>query len=165
MVGIMNNFSVSEVKSSMAAIGLCLFIHPAYSLAESESLQDISITLDNIPGSINDVISVKPFYKDGETDEGGYRPAGFVVKCADKVFVSYRGTATLKEDLHDAEIMRSKMKFGESEVYVYSGFKKEFESSKANRDKVIKELNIQDDIPVIFTGHHGSCNSTNCSVR
>jgi hypothetical protein len=44
------------------------------------------------------------------------------------------------------------MKFGQDSVLIHSGFKKEFELSKANRDKVIQSLNIGD-LPITVTGH------------
>lgn len=75
--------------------------------------------------------SVTPFYK-GKTND----IAGFVIQKDNDIMICYHGTrfnsSGISEMKNDSRFIPSKMKFGNAEVNVHSGFKAEYEESKEN---------------------------------
>lgn len=92
---------------------------------------------------------IEPFYKEGHPNQ----PAGYVIKTDSKILVSYHGTKNFlgMEGLHDMQTSRTGMKFGENTGLVHTGFKKEYELSKASLSLALD--NIGADKPVVFSGH------------
>lgn len=124
-------------------------------IKEEKSKGIILIVVPDHNQTIKDFISSTAFYKEGESKEKGNLPAGMVVKCKDKIIVSYRGTENynIQELTTDVHFSQSQMKFGDEKAYIHAGFKSEYERSKKNRDAILDELNKDRKIPIIYTGH------------
>jgi predicted lipase len=78
-----------------------------------------------------------PFYKADDLKKN--TPAGYVIETNKQVMVCYHGTQFTKifgsggkEVQHDLEMQKADMKFGNSTHQVHTGFKKEYEASKAS---------------------------------
>ena len=93
-----------------------------------------------------------PFYKKGVES-----PAGYVIPTNAQVLVCYHGTqlgkiSGAKEVLHDLQMSKAKMKFGDKEVSVHKGFKKEFDASKDSLGAALDKVGVTGR-KVHFAGH------------
>lgn len=90
-----------------------------------------------------------PFYKEGNIES----PAGYVIETNKEVMVCYHGTQFRKlmgsggtEVKNDLTIVQRPMKFGEKEVNVHLGFKKEYETSKESLREALTKVDPNKEI-------------------
>lgn len=139
---------LNDVKTAVLAVALTNYKreHKSYGKYEanlSEQLRESGEMITQKP---------IPFYKKGVKS-----PAGYVIPTNAQVLVCYHGTqfgkiSGAKEVLHGFQMSKSKMKFGNKEVSVHKGFKKEFDASKDSLDLALGEVNVMGK-KVQFTGH------------
>jgi pimeloyl-ACP methyl ester carboxylesterase len=97
---------------------------------------------------------VVPFYKknqDGSTDIAGY-----VIKTAQGITVSYRGTDSSSDVKRDLNAAHTRMTFGgnpDKVAKVHAGFKEDYLSSKESMEEAMRLASGGEELPISFTGH------------
>ena len=97
---------------------------------------------------------VIPFYKINQDGTEGV--AGCVIKTAQGITVSYRGTYSSSDVKRDANFLQEHMTFGdnpEKSAKVHAGFKEDYLSSKERMEAAMRLASGGEDLPISFTGH------------
>lgn len=116
----------------------------------STKFQEYKANLEaELEKSGDSIRNTKPFYK----NDGTKSPAGYVIETDTKTMICYHGTqfTNPREIMHDLQASKSEMQFGNKKYKVHTGFKKEYESSKDDLDRVLNEMKI--DKTLEFSGH------------
>ena len=146
------NQSLSEqlnnLKSSVLGVSLAnkSFGSDRYEKVKNDLKEQLALSGETMVGE------PKPFYKKGVDS-----PAGYVIETDKAIMVSYHGTqfgkvSGGKEILHDLQMNKSPMKFGQEILEVHAGFKKEYESSRESMLEALAST-VTPEKPLKMSGH------------